>query len=391
MGEKVYYEDGSYAGELIEGSDYGSYTPSNAIRHHKKKNIYTLILACGCIMLFLNLAPLLFVGGGEKLIYLYYTIPLFVIDIGAIFFSSFVLSTISKLLLQVEGGINPYVYEPEKYGEHKIDLGNFIELSVLKTIKWTDKTFENSSKNIIKAHDCKEKNETNTNDNTASSKASVHIDDIIDEYIRLKLSWINNVVCRLHLIIYPLIAVAMIMALAFPETIGFYVFFAQVNTYALVIGALSVRNNALRYKEKLFDKVAGRVTACYGIAFVLSFLIILVKSLSYGWLVYLVAIADLLMMLDRVFFKGVNASKTFVKRNVIVSVAISVVILFACFMAVLVLSLVIGPIRDAIVAYDAGQGDLNTVLTFWIASGIVSIGLSILGGVLGYRLMSKNK
>ena len=60
MSTDLYTSDGSYFGTLVDGSDYGPYEPSVAIRKHAKQKRFKFLLIISAIMLILNLAPFLF-------------------------------------------------------------------------------------------------------------------------------------------------------------------------------------------------------------------------------------------------------------------------------------------------------------------------------------------
>ena len=370
MSTDLYTSDGSYFGTLVDDNDYGPYEPSAAIRKHAKQKRFKFILIVSAIMLILNLAPFLFMKEDARVGYIY-DLPLFLICLFAFLFSAFTLIAIQKILKQIEGELNPYIYQPDKHGDHKIDLNNTISREDLKSIVWKDKALQKSAQAVL-----------------AHNQEKIHIDQIIGAYTQLKLSWTKIIFSRLHLLVYPLFIITLILSFSAEETIGYYLFIGQVSLYAPVFGVLSIIQNIFRYKNKGYTNIKKYVILSYVVAIVLSLLLLIVDRHGYGILVYIVSLAEICMVLSRVFFKP-TLSHGKAKHNLFLTIFLPLVFLFVCFMAVLAVSLFLPSIRDAIIAYDNGTGGAEVFLTFWGISGAVSLPIALLIGVIVYRKTAK--
>ena len=181
------------------------------------------------------------------------------------------------------------------------------------------------------------------------------------------------------------------------ETVFFIVLF-NLNFIALICCVLSVYKGFKMYQKNKLTTITKRLIKTCLLSYLFSVpLMAIIFSLAnidgYYILVSLVAIMDLAISIDNALIKkGVFLNNKQKKNKVHVGAIIGVCVSMSLLMLIIVcaISLMPGPIYDALLAYDTGAStDLSLPITIWGLCAFIDVLLITLLSVLVNKKLNK--
>ena len=217
-------------------------------------------------------------------------------------------------------------------------------------------------------------------------------------YILIKYQKLLTFISKLSNLIYPLAILSLIMELFVAQETVFFIVLFNLNFIALICCVLSVYKGFKMYQKNKLTTITKRLIKTCLLSYLFSVpLMAIIFSLAnidgYYILVSLVAIMDLAISIDNALIKkGVFLNNKQKKNKVHVGAIIGVCVSMSLLMLIIVcaISLMPGPIYDALLAYDTGAStDLSLPITIWGLCAFIDVLLITLLSVLVNKKLNK--
>ena len=216
-------------------------------------------------------------------------------------------------------------------------------------------------------------------------------------YILIKYQKLLDFISKISYMIYPLAILSLLMELFVKQKTIFFILLFNLNFIALICCVLSVYKGFKMYQKN--KATTKRLIKTCLLSYVFSVpLMAIIFSLAnidgYYIFVFLVAIMDLAILIDNLLLrKGVinlvdNKKKEKIHIGAIIIIRISMSLLMlivAC-----AISLLPGPIYDALISYDQGiSTDLSLPIAFWGLCVFIDVLSIVLLSILTNKKLNK--
>ncbi len=209
---------------------------------------------------------------------------------------------------------------------------------------------------------------------------------IASVYVSIKYKKLLNKLSKISYLIYPLSVVALIVEALGVEEEMFFIIMFNFNFIAMFCGILSIYRNYRIYKKMHCEKIKGRIIKTVLISFLVSVPLVaiissLAKSDGYYIFVFCIGIMDFFMIVDGKMAKKAALTMGKKKNSVRLGVVVVCTVCFTLLMLTVAcgISLIPGPIYEAILAYDEGRStNLFLPIIFWSLCFIVDILLIVI-------------
>lgn len=261
------------------------------------------------------------------------------------------------------------------------------ENSYNQALDWCQKKFKK-----LFTQDVSSKSDDDTNDEEyiKNTKLINRKSAIISAvYLVFKFQKVLRFLASLSYIIYPLFILCLLLEVLVGEESSYFIALFNINFISMQCFLCSCYKNYRIYQNNYSGKIIRRILKVLLISFIISILsgIMLFKIININGhllLVYMVVIADILMLIDsnylcKLILANENKKKIKIGKIILFGIILGIVIL----LITLVLSLTIEPIYSAILAYDEGlSNDLTLPITFWLIMFIVYVTTTLLLSIL---------
>ena len=217
-------------------------------------------------------------------------------------------------------------------------------------------------------------------------------------YILIKYQKLLTFISKLSYLIYPLAILSLIMELFVAQETVFFIVLFNLNFIALICCVLSVYKGFKMYQKNKLTTITKKLIKTCLLSYLFSVpLMAIIFSLAkidgYYILLPLVAIMDLAISIDNALIKKGGFLNNKQKKNKVhVGAIIGVCISMSLLMLIIVcaISLIPGPIYDALLAYDTGTStDLSLPITIWGLCAFIDVLLITLLSVLINKKLNK--
>ena len=213
-------------------------------------------------------------------------------------------------------------------------------------------------------------------------------------YLVLKFDKLITRLALMSYLVYPIGVLCFVAEALFGDTDAYMILVGTLNYFVFLLCVLSIWKNHKRYKRRHIEKIAKKLIRVAFFAIVIGIVVSVIlisalKTSGYNILCLIAMLFDLLAMIDSATATNVThhkKSKVHVWPIVLVTVVVGLVATcIAC-----ALSLVPGPIYDALLAYDNGTStDLTLPITVWSICGAIAIVLIVVISIAINKKLNK--
>lgn len=215
-------------------------------------------------------------------------------------------------------------------------------------------------------------------------------------YLAIKFEKYLKVLSLMSYFIYPIFIFCFIVELVYGATESYMIFLYVINFLIVFLGVLSVYKNYKRYKTKYSGNIIKRMI-CVALGTYLLGLsvgLIIMSAIGMGGYCVLglcVALFDAVALIDSKLISH-HTQKTKNKVHIWAIVVVSIVVGLIATLAICAISIMPGPICDAILAYDEGLStDLTLPITVWSIGGIITLILIIVISIIVNKRLNKKQ
>lgn len=215
-------------------------------------------------------------------------------------------------------------------------------------------------------------------------------------YLAIKFDKLISKLSLISYLLYPIGVLCFVAEALYGDTETYMILVGILNYLVCVLFALSIWKNYKRYKVRYTASIAKRMLRVALVSLLVGIPVglILTSTLQMGGHCILCLLAmffDLACMIDSATAKSHSSNKkSKVHVGPIVIVAVVVGLVFTCIACAL--SIMPGPIYDALLAYDNGTStDLSLPITVWSICAVVDVLLTVAISVAINKKLNKAK
>jgi hypothetical protein len=211
-------------------------------------------------------------------------------------------------------------------------------------------------------------------------------------YLTIKFGKILRVLSMLSFLIYPMMILSYVLEMIHGRTDSFMIFTLDMNILAFVFGACSLYKNYLSYHRKNnYTAVKKLIRAAIIALFLGTAVNVIVYAVTglggFSILVVSLAFMDAIMMIDARFG---NSEQGKSQIHIIAIIGVIIAVGLATLTVACAVSLMPGPIYEAILAFDEGRStDLSLPITVWSVCGAVGVIVATVGSILVNKILNK--
>lgn len=260
---------------------------------------------------------------------------------------------------------------------------------------WCEKNINNFANNKPVKNEEEISDEEYKSNTRKSNKNSATIALV---YLVYKFEKLLKVLTYVSYLIYPLLVLCLLLEIIIGEQDTYFIALFNINFISMFCYLFSISKNYKNYKFNYKHNIIKRIVKISIISLLIGVItgIMLFNLLNINGhllLVYLVAVADIVMLLDsKLLCKHLAIKDNKNSVNIGKIILFSILIGLALLLIAAVISLLPGPIYDALLAYDNGLStDLTLPIIFYLSMIVIYIGLVLLISLVVVKNSDKKK